>query len=176
MLGMKELYGLWVNGDGLRPVLCNGMFVEARNFGSFSSGPGFATFATLITWFVDWPHDFEMLRGKLPSQKPGERPAYVPSATHMLPTMTAIGQNIPMLGGQMGQSDGLKGRKMRQAHPTRTYIQECEAEWKAYIKFFRKHNMVDDRADPPYPYTEENVQDMIDRSNYQWMKRQGMVQ
>merc|ERR1719384_82440 len=32
MLGLKALHGLWVNNDPLRGVVCNAMFVEARNF------------------------------------------------------------------------------------------------------------------------------------------------
>mmetsp|Transcript_34393 Transcript_34393/g.79874 ORF Transcript_34393/g.79874 Transcript_34393/m.79874 type:complete len:625 (-) Transcript_34393:137-2011(-) len=176
MLGLKELVGFWCNGDQMRPVLCNGMFVEARNFGSFSSGPGFATMVHMINWFMDWPHDFEAARAMLPKQKASDRPAYVPGATHILPAMTSITQNIPALGAEMSGIDALKAYKQRRAHPLGQFLGECKREWEGYIKMFKEYSMVDDRPEPPYPYTEELMQSYIDRSNYVWMKKQGLVQ
>lgn len=173
MLGLKELVGIWCNGDCLRPVVCNAMFVEARNFGSFSSGPGFATFVYVINWFLDYPADFELCRPGLPKYRAGERPAYVPAATHLLPMMAAISQAVPMLAAQTAAIDALKHMKQRQAHPMRKYLAECRQEWENYIKYFKANGMVDDRPEPPYPYTEQNVQEFIDRSNMAWMKRTG---
>mmetsp|Transcript_102000 Transcript_102000/g.283872 ORF Transcript_102000/g.283872 Transcript_102000/m.283872 type:complete len:626 (-) Transcript_102000:191-2068(-) len=173
MLGLKELVGFWCNGHALLPVLCNGMFVEARNFGSFSSGPGFATMTHMINWFVDWPQDFEAARPMLPKQKASDRPAYVPSATHILPAMTAIMQSIPALGAEMNGIDALKAQKTKRAHPLPEYLAECRKEWEGYIKMFKEHGMVDDRPEPHYPYTEELVQSYIDRSTQAWMKKQG---
>merc|ERR1719221_840653 len=79
-LGLKELIGFWVNGDPLFSVSCNGMFVEARNFGSFSSGPGFAPQVKLLTYFIDYPDDFALCKHALPKQVAGARPAYVPTS------------------------------------------------------------------------------------------------
>lgn len=175
MLGIKELVGLWCNGDCLRPVVCNGMFVEARNFGSFSSGPSFATFVYVINWFVDYPADMDIIRNQLPKQKPSDRPAYVPSATHLLPVMTTIGTALPMLAAQTSAIDALKHMKQRMAHPMSKYLGECKREWEMYIKHFKDSGMVDDRPEPAYPYTEPMVQDFIDRSNMAWMRRTGMA-
>jgi len=175
MLGLKELVGFWVNGDCLRPVLCNGMFVEARNFGSFSSGPGFATMVVMINWFMDYPEDFELARAMLPKQKAGERPAYVPSATHITPAMMSIQQAIPALAAEMNVVDSLKAQKQKQAHPMREYLAQCKAEWETYIREFKKYGMVDDRPEPAYPYTEEMMQSWIDRSNYIWAKKMGVA-
>mmetsp|Transcript_29692 Transcript_29692/g.67222 ORF Transcript_29692/g.67222 Transcript_29692/m.67222 type:complete len:627 (+) Transcript_29692:89-1969(+) len=175
MLGLKDLAGFWVNHDCMRPVLCNGMFVEARNFASFSSGPGFASQVHMINWFVDWPSDFENCKANLPVNKASDRPAYVPGSSHMLPAMTAVQQGVPALAQKMAEIDGLKSYKMRQAHPLPYFLHECRQEWEAYCKFFRANGMVDDRPDPPYPYSEEKMHDMMGRSDYIWMKRQGMA-
>mmetsp|Transcript_61915 Transcript_61915/g.133155 ORF Transcript_61915/g.133155 Transcript_61915/m.133155 type:complete len:639 (-) Transcript_61915:88-2004(-) len=175
MLGLKEMHGFWVQGDPLRPVCCNGMHVEARNFGGFSSGPGFAGQVPLICWFIERPQDWENVRGKLPINRAGERPAYVPTATHFLPTMSLIPQVVPGVGAECGMMDAQKAIKQRQAHPLGEYIEECKAEWYGYIKFFKKAGMVDDRPEPPYPYTAENVQELIDKSDQQFMKKQGMM-
>lgn len=174
MLGLKELVGIWCNGDCLRPVGCNGMFVEARNFGSFSSGPGFATMIVMFNWFIDYPSDFEAVQALLPRKKAGEQPAYVPSATHLLPTMTAMNQ-LPLLAAQMAVSDALKHQKQKKAHPLKVYLAECKAEWEAYINQFKRDGMVDDRPEPPYPYTEDRLHDWIDRTNMEWMRKAGMM-
>mmetsp|Transcript_64778 Transcript_64778/g.163076 ORF Transcript_64778/g.163076 Transcript_64778/m.163076 type:complete len:647 (-) Transcript_64778:49-1989(-) len=173
MLGLKELHGIWVNNDPLRPVACNGMFVEARNFGSFSSGPGFASTVAAITWFVDYPDDFEVIRGQLPINKASDRPAYVPSGTHLMPTFGAVGQLLPLCAAAMAEMDQQKHLKQRMTHPPREYIAQCRHEWESYIRVFKKFGMVDDRPEPPYPYTEEMVQDWMDRSTSYWVMRAG---
>lgn len=177
MLGLKELVGLWVNGDPLRAVCCNGMFVEAQNFGSFASGPPFAQLARALRWFVDYPSDFEVIRPILPKLKSSpEKPAYVPSATHMLPTFSSFNL-IPMMAAEMSVYNALKHLKQRARHPPNKYIAECRAEWEAYIRQWKKDGMIDDsKPDPPYPYTEEMVQGWIDRTNLEWMRKQARQQ
>lgn len=154
MLGLKELVGIWVNGDPLRPVCCNGsssfcpsfkgnfkifkdilrqflrgMFVEAQNFGSFASGPPFAQLARAIRWFVDYPSDFEVIRPILPKLTPtADKPGYVPNATHLLPTFSSFNM-IPMLGAEMAVSNALKHIKQQARHPPKKFIAECKAEW-----------------------------------------------
>merc|ERR1712232_1130543 len=136
MLGLKELQGFWVNGDCRKPIGCNGMFVEARNFGSFSSGPGFATMIKCFTWFVAHPEDYGAVQPLMPSKKPGtdDLPGYVPTAHHMLPTMSNLGRALPALGAEMGVADSLKAEKQKRTHPTHEFLDECRAEWKMYIK------------------------------------------
>lgn len=177
ILGLKELVGLWVNGDPLRSVCCNGMFVEAQNFGSFASGPPFAQLARAVRWFVDYPSDFEAIRPILPKLKSSpEKPAYVPSATHMLPTFSSFNL-IPMMAAEMAVYNALKHLKQRARHPPKKYIAECRAEWEAYIRQWKKDGMIDDsKPEPPYPYTEEMVQGWIDRTNLEWMRKQARQQ
>jgi len=172
MLGLKELHGLWVNGDPLRPVVCNGMFVEARNFGSFSSGPGFATMVMTVNWFVDYPGDWEAVRGQLPVSKAGDTPAYVPSTTHLTPMFSILSGLLPMLGAAMGELDQMKTMKQRRAHPIKEYIASCKAEWDCYIRVFKQRGMItDDRPEPAYPYNEAMVEDWMDRTSMFWVQR-----
>jgi len=175
MLGLKEMVGIWCNGDPRRPVACNGMFVEARNFGSFSSGPGFGPLAKFHQWFIDYPEDFDVVKDTLPKKKSGEMPCYVPGATHMLPIFTAMGP-LPMLQAQLNVIDACKAAKQKASLPTKKYVADCRAEWEAYIQFFKKEGMVDDRPEPPYPYTEEFVEGVYDRVKMEWMRKAGMVQ
>jgi len=158
MLGLKQLVGYWVNEDPLMPVSCNGMFVQARNFGSFSSGPGFASIIPSLLWFLDYPEDFEAIKGKCPSRKADERPAYCPNMDHLMPTSMTVGANSPQgLLFETYLAGMRKSASQQFSHPMKGYLAECRAEWENYTKYFRKHGMVDDRPDPPYPYSEEKV-------------------
>ncbi|CAE8643034.1 unnamed protein product, partial [Polarella glacialis] len=124
--------------------------------------------------FIDYPSDFEMVRALLPKKKAGEQPCYVPSATHLLPTMTSMAM-CPMLQATLNVSDAQKHIKQRLAHPASKFLEECKAEWQGYINQFKRDEMVDDRPDPEYPYTEKELKDWIDRSNYEWMKKAVML-
>mmetsp|Transcript_14804 Transcript_14804/g.34893 ORF Transcript_14804/g.34893 Transcript_14804/m.34893 type:complete len:656 (-) Transcript_14804:80-2047(-) len=164
MLGLKELVGYWVNEDPFMPVSCNGMFVQARNFGSFSSGPGFAGQIPPLLWFLEYPDDFEPLRGNLPRRKPDARPGYCPDVDHLMPTGMAIGRFGPgALQLEMHEMNMLKARSQQRTHPLPTFLAECKAEWDNYIKYFRENKMVDDRPDPPYPYTLPKMEAFMER-------------
>jgi len=169
MLGLRELVGLWSNGDPRRPVACNGMFVEARNFGSFSSGPAFAGIVVAINYFIDFPDDLDLIRSALPWNKAKERPAYVPDARHLGATFPQF-STIPALAAEIGKVDPLKATKTQKGLPISLYVEACRREWEGYIKIFRQRGMVDDRPDPPYPYTEEMVHDWIARTQQYWME------
>lgn len=171
-LGLKEMVGMWVNGDPLRPVNCNGMYVAARNFGSFSSGPGFAPNSAVVQWFIEHPEDMDIMRSALPINKPGERPGYVPDARHGLPMGTAYNM-VPGLSDRVNGVNDLKWRKQQQAHPLPQYLALCVAEWEMYCKFFRDNKMVDDRPDPTYPYTEEFMKQAIQESYAAFSKARG---
>lgn len=163
-LGIKEVVGMWVNGDPLRPITLGMKGVQASNFGSFSVGPGYAPWVRQFNWFIDFPDDWQLVKDKLPRhQSDGKWPAYVVHVSYGNPIGMAIGQSIPMLGWLMGEAGALKSRKQKMAHPMPVFLKECEREWEAYTKFFRANGMVDDRPDPPYPYTEQIMNEFLVR-------------
>mmetsp|Transcript_28080 Transcript_28080/g.51300 ORF Transcript_28080/g.51300 Transcript_28080/m.51300 type:complete len:782 (+) Transcript_28080:51-2396(+) len=167
ILGLKELVGFWVNGDPLRPVSCNGMFVQAQNFGSFSSGPGFAGLAALHAWFIEYPDDMDIILDGLPKNKPGEKPGYVPPASHFLPAFMTLNSRLPAFAMDQTRYDNLKAKKHRIAHPLEQHLAEVKGEWEMYIKYFKANKMVDDRPEPPYPYTKDMMEDFMARSRKQ---------
>jgi hypothetical protein len=164
-LGIKEVVGQWVNGDQLRPVSLGVKGVQAQNFASFSVGPGFAPQIKQFGWFLDYPSDWELVKDKLPRHAADEKfPAYVVGAAYPMPMGVALSTAIPMLAYETGVMGALKSMKQKQAHPLPEYLAQCTAEWNAYIQYFRKHGMVDDRPDPPYPYTEEAMREFCKRN------------
>lgn len=170
LLNVKELVGIWVNGDPLMPVSTNGMYVAAKNFGSFSSGPGFVSIIGAMTWFVDFPEDMKIVGQHLPRQKAGERPAHIAGGPHAMSTFMVLHSMIPALAMEIASFDRLKAMKQRQTHPMKEYIAECKREWEMYIRNFKKYGMVDDREEPPYPYTVEIMEDYISQSRQHHMK------
>lgn len=167
MLGMKELHGFWCNNDPFRPVVCNAMYVEARNFGTFSSGPGFVAFVQYINWFLKYPEDYALTKGLMPINTAGERPAYVPHALHVSNAFMAIGQ-IPALAAVLAAVDANKVIKMRKSHPCGKFLEEAANEWNTYIKIFKESGVFDDRPEPPYPYTVDYMEDMVQRVDKWW--------
>lgn len=163
-MGIKEIVGTWINGDPLRPIALSPKGVYARNFGTFSFGPGIAMNMVLLPWFVDFPQDFELVKDDraMPRSKDGEWPAFVVGVQYMFPMLVMIQSKLPQLAKAMAEMEKIKMLKSQQTHPLDQYLAQCRAEWDMYIKFFREHNMVDDRPDPPYPYTEEIMQSLLE--------------
>jgi len=168
-LGIKQCVGFWVNGDPLRPISMGAKGVQAKNFGSFSVGPGFAPTVKQFDWFIDFPEDFNLMKDQLPTNKAGKWPAFVSDASYGLPVGMIIGANVPMLAMQMGEMDGLKSRKQQETHPIEEYLEECMGEWRWYIDHFRKNGMigsdvVPEKEDPPYPFDIPYMKDLIDKA------------
>lgn len=82
----------------------------------------------------------------------------------MLPLMIMITTTLPELGGLMGVAGDIKSRKHQNSHPLKEFLAESKAEWDMYIKYFKEHNMVDDRPYPEYPYTEEIVNEFMEEA------------
>jgi hypothetical protein len=168
-LGIKELVGMWVNGDQLRPVSLGMHGVQAQNFGSFSVGPGFAPTVKQMSHFIDNPDDWNLVKDKLPKNVANDHdPAYCVTPAYGMPMGMALGSNLPWLAAKTGEMDAIKARKQKIRHPPREYLQECRREWESYCKFFRANGMVDDRPDPPYPYTEAIMKTLLERCGEQW--------
>uniref|UniRef100_A0A7S4Q910 FAD/NAD(P)-binding domain-containing protein n=1 Tax=Alexandrium monilatum TaxID=311494 RepID=A0A7S4Q910_9DINO len=162
ILGLKELVGYWVNGDQLFPAITNSLFVQASNFAGFSIGPGLAGSVEQILWFVDFPMDFEMIRGTLPRHNKENNvikgnALYVYSAAHAASTAIMAGQ-VPGLGLAAGVMGTLKHVKQRIAHPVEPFIRECTAEWEMYCDMCLANPNCKDKPRPPYPYTVESLE------------------
>jgi len=157
-LGVQELVGYWVNGDALRPCCTNGTGVNAQNFGTFSVGPAIAGNTTLVTHFLLYPDDLNVIREQLPICRADEDgPAYSPTGEHFLSTSMVCFGSLPALAMKSGHFDQMKSAKQHIAHPLQKYLEECKNEWEMYIEMFG----TDDMPPPPYPYTQEMMEGFI---------------
>mmetsp|Transcript_62436 Transcript_62436/g.140758 ORF Transcript_62436/g.140758 Transcript_62436/m.140758 type:complete len:688 (+) Transcript_62436:64-2127(+) len=158
ILGVRELVGQWIQGDAFRPCVSNGTGVNAQNFGTFSVGPGIAFNTTVVTHFLLYPSDLDVVRAQLPASKATEGcPAYSPSGDHFLSTGMVLGACLPGLALKTAHFDQMKSSKQHMSHPLHQFLQECRQEWQMYIEMFG----TDDLPPPPYPYTEEMVSGFI---------------
>jgi len=169
MAGLKDLVGFWVNGDPLFPLINNGLFVQASNFGGFSIGPGAAGMTETVLWFVDFPQDFEYIRSMLPvhnkqNNKIHGNALYVYSAEHATSTGMITGQ-IPGLGLALGVNGNLKHTKMGIAHPPHKFLTECQAEWDMYCEMCSANPFAKEVPKPDYPYTFASIQEFVRLSN-----------
>jgi len=174
-LGIKEMLGYFVNGDQLRPCVTNSLFVQASNFAGFSIGPGLAGTCEEVTWFVDYPYDFEIVRPMLPKHNKElntikGNALYVYSASHATTTSMALGQ-CPGLSTATQMGGALKSHKQMAIHPKEKFLHECACEWQMYIEMCRQNpNCRTDVEDPPYPYTPELIERYHKRAE-DWMVR-----
>mmetsp|Transcript_44761 Transcript_44761/g.100500 ORF Transcript_44761/g.100500 Transcript_44761/m.100500 type:complete len:656 (-) Transcript_44761:62-2029(-) len=164
-MGIKEVRGFYVNGDPLRPIMLGAKGVQAKNFGSFSVGPGLAPSIKMLHWFLEYPEDWNLVKDTLPVNKAGVFPAFVTNASYGLPVSLILQTTIPGLAQEVNEANDIKHRKQAEAHPMEEYLAQCKAEWESYIAYFRKHDMVDDRPDPAYPYTEEVIWGFMEKAD-----------
>mmetsp|Transcript_115978 Transcript_115978/g.323002 ORF Transcript_115978/g.323002 Transcript_115978/m.323002 type:complete len:683 (+) Transcript_115978:89-2137(+) len=158
VLGVQELVGFWVNGDALRPCCSNGTGVNAQNFETFSVGPAIASNTTVVTHFLLYPDDLDVVREQLPINRADETgPAYAPAGEHFLSTAFTLYGSLPMLSLKASHFNQMKSTKQHIAHPLHKFLEECKQEWQMYIEMFG----TDDKPPPPYPYTEEMMMDFI---------------
>lgn len=168
-LGLKYVTGFWANGDPLRPVNMGTKNVAAQNYGSFSINPSLAPHIKLSNWFIDHPADYDLIKADLPRKDNWKWPCYVGDPDHFNLSFSLF-PRIPGLQAQINEAGGIKAVKTNYAHPVEDYLAEVKAEWEMYIRYFKEHNMVDDRPEPEYPYTIEIMEEFDRRAEASWSK------
>lgn len=164
MLGLKEVVGLWVNGDPFRSVNTPALYLNARNFSSFSNGPAFAVDAIIIDYFLDYPDDFEDIREHLPKHSKSDvLPAYVQRNPQAMMKSFAF-SSLPELSHRTNVIGMTKATRTQSVLPVEKILAECRSEWEMYTKMFKDAGQIDDRLDPPpYPYTAKILYDAINK-------------
>lgn len=176
MMGIKEMVGFWINGDPLRPCMTNGTGLNARNFSTFSSGPGHATFVRLFNWFIDYPEDFKVAQSEMPIRVADGFPAFVPNVLHGMTTMMRLGNALPALSLELSKVDALKSMQMQKCHPIEEFIAQCSREWDMYTEMFKKNGQIDPSTPAcPYPYTLTWMNGIIKEVTAYWQKKVGMI-
>mmetsp|Transcript_17724 Transcript_17724/g.44887 ORF Transcript_17724/g.44887 Transcript_17724/m.44887 type:complete len:642 (+) Transcript_17724:61-1986(+) len=165
LLGVKEMEGIWVNGDFRRFLFAEAIGVNANNFGGTSFSPGIRNLVEQSAHFFWYPKDFEGLvsTGMLPKHKAEpekDRPAYVIDARHATATGMLISGCCIALAEAGGAIALLKHRKQLECHPMQKFVDQCREEWDEYARKWKENGAPGEI--PPYPYTHELVQSFLD--------------
>eukprot|EP00930_Biecheleria_cincta_P097344 TRINITY_DN89067_c0_g1_i1.p1 TRINITY_DN89067_c0_g1~~TRINITY_DN89067_c0_g1_i1.p1 ORF type:complete len:677 (-),score=121.14 TRINITY_DN89067_c0_g1_i1:13-2043(-) len=169
LFGTKEMVGFFANGDWRTWIAAEFPGIDAGRFGGTSLSPAGLQLSDTWTWLVNYPRDAGLLLvpGLLPKQKADKesgRPSYVwPPRTGGSIYMILSGGVVPGLAEIAAQYGVVNRQKMLECHPLDKYIQECAEEWNMYCQMFKQAG--DDRPSPPYPYTLEFMQELVDRND-----------
>lgn len=166
-MSVKKMEGFHVNGDFRRLIWAENPGIDAGKFGGTSFSPGIISIAEMQSWFLNYPMDSFMVvgTGVLPTKKQdsgAERPTYVwdPRNGSTVVMMYSNCPAIAELGAPYGQFN--RDRQL-QMHPLRKYLDECAEEWYSYGKRFKEEGC--EMEVPPYPYTLEYMQQMVEQQD-----------
>mmetsp|Transcript_51316 Transcript_51316/g.159054 ORF Transcript_51316/g.159054 Transcript_51316/m.159054 type:complete len:678 (+) Transcript_51316:48-2081(+) len=167
LMKIKEMRGLYVNGDFRRACSGEADGINAAQFAATTAGPGYYGMTKSVIHFWDVPNDWHRLLDQgvldnMPVHKAGEPneefPAYFFSAAHSQGAGIALNSMSPLL--QQKEANDGEYKKFIQHHccPPSRIIAEAKADWEQYEEKFRKWGMVpEDAPYVPYLYTEEDL-------------------
>lgn len=167
LLKIKEMNGLWANGDNRRYIASEFPGVFANNFGGTSLSPGAITWVEQATHFMEYPKDWNsiMAADALPvnrANREQDRPAYVIDARVGMSISMIVPAFCPQIAERsMTVYSWLKHKKQLECHPMKKYLEEATAEWDEYAKKWKAEDQ-SLKDPPPYPYTPKSVQALLD--------------
>lgn len=165
LLKIKEMRGLYVNGDFRR--VCSGEAdgINAAQFATTTAGPGYYSMCKMVIHFWDVPNDWHRLLDQnvlenLPVHKAGEPneefPAYFFTAAHSQGAGIALSSLSPLLSQKEAQDGDYKKYIQHLCCPVERVIREAKKDWEEYEEKIRKWGMVpEDAPYVPYLYSEE---------------------
>jgi len=164
IMKIKEMKGMYVNGDIRRACTGEADGINAASFGATTGGPGmYGMMKSIVHWW-DMPNDWYRLieagiLDQLPTHRAGEPdeefPAYFFTASHAQSAGIMLGGASPLLGAKGAKDEEYKNFIQHYCLPPEKIIRLAKADWQQYEEKFRKTGMVPaDAPYVPYPYDE----------------------
>lgn len=163
---MKKMVGVFCDGDWRRPLMIDGVGMNAANFSTFTvaAGMGATVFVRSMKFLFDHPREFYRLQDlgllkQLPTNKADEhadKPAYIFDVKYTQAsqlTLESMCSKIPELSATDAE---YQHRMFHTVHPTDKYLQECKEDWDRYQKMFVLQGC--DHAYVAYPYTKDMLE------------------
>lgn len=181
LMRIKEMRGLYVNGDFRRACSGEADGINAAQFAATTAGPGYYSMTKQVIHFWDVPNDWHRLLDQnvlenLPCHKAGEPtdefPAYFFSAAHSQGAGIALGSMSPLLAAKEAKDGEYKNFIQMHCCPPERIIAEAKADWEQYEEKFRKHGMVpEDAPYIPYLYSFEDIKEQFELHQQYVIKR-----
>lgn len=167
LLKVKEMYGFWVNHSNRQYCVAEPIGVNANSFAGTSLSPGAVMWVEQAAHCLDYPEDWKALKESrmLPTHKAepeNDRPCYVIDARQAMVISFTIPQFCPQIADHSFILNGLKHKRQVECHPPRVFLAECAAEWDEYGKTWKARDPTL-KDPPPYPYTWEQVSDLLEK-------------
>jgi len=181
LLKIKEMRGMYVNGDFRRACSGEADGINASQFSLTTGGPGMYGMVKMMVHFWDIPNDWYRLMelgitDSLPTHRAGEPdeefPAYFFTAMHAQGAGVLLNGACPLLQAKCGQDEVYKNYIQLLCIPTQRILKEAQEDWDQYQKKFRDAAMVEPDAPwVPYPYDREYIEKQFDLHNeYAWRR------
>mmetsp|Transcript_29155 Transcript_29155/g.53686 ORF Transcript_29155/g.53686 Transcript_29155/m.53686 type:complete len:636 (-) Transcript_29155:69-1976(-) len=167
LLKLKQMYGFWVNGDNRRYCVAEPIGVNANSFAGTSLSPGAVAWVEQAAHCLDYPEDWRALKESrmLPTHEPepeNDRPGYVIDARQAMVMSFTVPQFCPQIADHGWTVAQLKHQKQIECHPPKIFLEQCAAEWAEYGKTWKARDPTLKDV-PPYPYTWEMLQDLLEK-------------
>jgi len=166
---MKELKGMWIEGDFRRIIAIDPLGMNAANFTTFSTGIGTSGQVLQNKYIHDFPKEYHMMVGQgllqaLPKQKAdekSERPAYVTDVKYQMSASIIVDSMCPRTAVLQQDFSPYKHEMYHRCHPTDKILKEAIEDWDKYQKEWKAQGSTHDYV--PYPYTKEMITEF-----FQW--------
>eukprot|EP00930_Biecheleria_cincta_P037515 TRINITY_DN25760_c0_g2_i1.p1 TRINITY_DN25760_c0_g2~~TRINITY_DN25760_c0_g2_i1.p1 ORF type:complete len:753 (+),score=161.58 TRINITY_DN25760_c0_g2_i1:32-2290(+) len=160
---MKQMVGLFCDGDWRRPLMIDAIGMNAANFTTFSTGIGTTGFVRGMKYLQDNPKEFYRVRDmgvlkQLPTNKADEnldKPAYVFDVKYTMSASIILESMVPKMGELSVIDPEYKHRMYHTSHPIDYFLEECIKDWDKYQTLFKEQGC--DHEYVPYPYTKEMI-------------------
>jgi len=162
---LREMVGVWCNGDFKRPLHMDSPGMHAANFDTMSTNMGSWYLSHQWKYLLDFPREY--YRGAhmgivdmLPRHKDGKtRPIYVYDVKHAMAAGTVGGGFFYKLNDTFMKLSQYKHDVYHRTTPLSDFLELCKQDWDSYQEKFRKQGSKQEYI--PYPYSLEDVQGWI---------------
>jgi len=161
---IKEMKGLWPNGDERRFVYCDALGMHAANFASFSAGGGAYSSTCMVKHLMDFPMEWRKVQEVLhqfPTSVADEnKPAHQYDANYATTAAFMAVAACPLTASYAQPWPAYKSNAVWAASPLDRLFDECKNSWDLYQMEWKALGFDHDWV--PYPYTLDSVQAWFD--------------
>jgi len=157
---MKQMVGMFVEGDFRRPLMIDATGMNAANFTTFSTGIGSTDFAITTKFLFEYPKEWYKVQDACLKSLPKHReepefdkPAYVTDVKFAMTGGIMLGGFVPRIGTLTSGFSRYKYTMYHKSHGTDRALNVAKGEWDAYQEEWKSRGIEHDYVQ--YPYTKE---------------------
>lgn len=162
---MKQMVGVYCDGDWRRVLMIDAIGMNAANFTTFSTGIGSHGFILTHKFLHDYPKEYYYLQSigllqQLPKNVADEsldKPAYVVDVKFNMSAAIILESMCPKISQLFAVDGEYKYRMYHTANPLDKFLEACKEDWDQYQATWKKMGSTHEYV--PYPYTREMIEE-----------------